>query len=122
MKKGSKVRVLSDNRIGVVADQMFFTLGGKKTVRVLIKFEGQKEPVWIDRELVTTELVEKAKIIFFKNIGESIQIDVEYDHDRKSAKMNIDRKYYDEIIKCHALHACLCMRYLEILTRPSSDE
>ena len=42
MKKGQKVRVLADNRIGIVADSHFINWGGKRLVQHQVKFPNTK--------------------------------------------------------------------------------
>lgn len=119
MKKGSKVRVLADNRIGVVADQMFFTLGGKKTVRVLVKFEGEKEPVWIDRTLLTRDMTETVNVTFSTNDGDKVSFETVTNFENHMVTVSISG---GDIMKLHddkGLHVMMCMDYLTWLASPS---
>ena len=40
MRKGTKVRLLKDNSIGVISDSAFFKLNGKKHLRYEVKKKG----------------------------------------------------------------------------------
>ena len=64
MKKGQKVRVLADGRVGIVADTHFINWGGKRLVQCQVKFPRTKgEAPWFPIEKLTTELVERTTII-----------------------------------------------------------
>ena len=64
MKKGQKVRVLADGRVGIVADTHFINWGGKRLVQCQVKFPRTKgEAPWFPIEKLTTELVERTTIV-----------------------------------------------------------
>ena len=64
MKKGQKVRVLDDGRVGIVADSHFFNWGGKRMVQYQVKFKDTKgEAPWFPAEKLTTKLVEETSVI-----------------------------------------------------------
>ena len=64
MKKGQKVRVLADGRVGVVADSHFVMWRGKKLVTCQVKFPDTKgEAPWFPAEKLTTKLVEETSVI-----------------------------------------------------------
>ena len=64
MKKGQKVRVLADNRVGIVADSHFFNWGSKRMVQHQVKFPDTKgEAPWFPAEKLTTKLVEDTKVV-----------------------------------------------------------
>ena len=64
MKKGQKVRVLADNRVGIVADSHFFHWGGKRMVQYQVKFPDTKgEAPWFPADKLTTKLEEVTTIV-----------------------------------------------------------
>lgn len=64
MRKGQKVRVLADNRVGIVADSHFFHWGGKRMVQYQVKFKDTKgEAPWFPAEKLTTNLEEVTTIV-----------------------------------------------------------
>lgn len=75
MKKGQKVRVKSSGKIGVIADSEFFNWNHRKHVRYEVKFEGQKNTCWYPKESLSTDLVERATVVFS---GENGSLSVEY--------------------------------------------
>lgn len=50
MRKGTKVRLLKDNSIGVITDSAFFKLNGKKHIRYEVKKKGVKDKCWHPEE------------------------------------------------------------------------
>lgn len=64
MKKGQKVRVFADNRVGIVADSHFINWGGKRLVQHQVKFPNTKgEAPWFPAEQLTTNLEEKTTVV-----------------------------------------------------------
>lgn len=112
MKKGNKVRVISDNRIGIIADQMFFTLGGKKTVRVLVKFEGDKQPVWMDRSLLTTELIERVTITFRSKEEDQYNMFFDFDYTEGKGKLTME-KDFNRMCKSKTICSGVCYEFLK---------
>ena len=71
MKKGQKVRVLADGRVGVVADSHFFHWGGKRMVQYQVKFPDTKgEAPWFPADKLTTDLVENTYVVITGEKGE----------------------------------------------------
>ena len=80
MKKGQKVRVKADNRVGIVADSHFVNWGGKRLVQYQVKFPDTKgEAPWFPAEKLTTNLVEKVNVVFTGEKG-SLNVLLELDH------------------------------------------
>lgn len=50
MKKGQKVRILSNNAVGTITDSTFFTLYGKKQIRYEVHKKGEQEGRWYPAE------------------------------------------------------------------------
>lgn len=70
MKKGQKVRVLADNRVGIVADSHFINWGGKRLVQHQVKFSNTNgEAPWFPAEQLTTDLVEKTTVVIESEKG-----------------------------------------------------
>lgn len=64
MKKGQKVRVLADGRVGVITDTHFVNWGGKRLVQCQVKFPRTKgEAPWFPIEQLTTRLVEHTNVV-----------------------------------------------------------
>lgn len=64
MKKGQKVRVLADNRVGIVADSHFFHWGGKRMVQHQVKFPDTKgDAPWFPADKLTTNLKEVTTVV-----------------------------------------------------------
>ena len=83
MKKGQKVRVLADNRVGIVADSHFFSWGGKRMVQHQVKFPDTKgEAPWLPAEKLTTNLVEQATVVITGERG-TLNIAYAINHDKK---------------------------------------
>lgn len=59
MKKGQKVRVKSNNKVGVIADSEFFYWKGRKNIRYEVRFEDQLLSCWYPAEALAlpTEVV-----------------------------------------------------------------
>ena len=76
MKKGQKVRVLADNRVGIVADSHFFNWGGKRMVQHQVKFKDSKgDDPWFPAEKLTTNLEEVNTITI---VGEKGTLNLTY--------------------------------------------
>ena len=87
MKKGQKVRIKSTGKIGVIADSEFFHWGGRKHVRYEVKFDKQKDTVWYPKEELTTDLVERATVVFS---GENGSLNIEFSfHREKNYSMDL---------------------------------
>lgn len=89
MKKGQKVRVLADNRIGIIADSHFVYWGGKKLIQYQVKFPDTKgEAPWFPSDRLTTVLEERAVVSI---TGEKGRINFTYtvDHDSKHTSLEI---------------------------------
>lgn len=75
MKKGQKVRIKSSGKIGVIADSEFFVWGRIKHVRYEVKVDGQKNTCWYPKEELSTDLIERATVVFS---GETGSLSVEF--------------------------------------------
>ena len=87
MRKGQKVRIKSSGKIGVIADSEFFHWGGRKHVRYEVKFDKHKDTVWYPKEELTTDLVERATVVFS---GENGSLSIEFSfHREKNYSMDL---------------------------------
>ena len=87
MKKGQKVRVLADGRVGVVADSHFVMWRGKKLVTCQVKFPDTKgEAPWFPIEQLTTELVERTAI---QIKGEKGTLNLVFTNDHADGRSNL---------------------------------
>lgn len=121
MKKGSKVRILADNRVGVVEDQLFFTLGGKKHLRVLVgKLEGEKSPVWFDRELVTEKITEKITVSFVSETGNKLDVNIVTNFEKAESRCSVNGEDNCKLLMKSRLEiANLARQFIMSLAGPS---
>lgn len=87
MKKGQKVRVLADGRVGIVADTHFINWGGKSLVQCQVKFPRTKgEAPWFPIEKLTTELVERTTIVIKGEKG-TLNLVFTNNHDKHTSQL-----------------------------------
>ena len=124
MKKGGKVRILADNRVGIVEDQLFFSLGGKKHLRVLVgKLMGEKSPVWFDRELVSEKMTEKITVSFRSETGDLIEFFIVADYEKGESSCSVDGEDSCTLFMKSRLEiANLARKFLMSLYSPSNKD
>lgn len=88
MRKGTKVRLLKDNSIGVITDSAFFKLNGKKHLRYEVKKKGAKEKCWYPEEELGP-VVEHCKITVEGENNQVLFANIGYNHDKGEAAINI---------------------------------
>ena len=87
MKKGQKVRVLADGRVGIVADTHFINWGGKRLVQCQVKFpRTMGEAPWFPIEKLTTELVERTTIVIKGEKG-TLNLVFTNNHDKHTSQL-----------------------------------
>ena len=90
MRKGQKVRVLADGRVGVIADSHFVMWRGRKLVTCQVKFPDSKgEAPWFPIEQLTTELIERCTIHIKAEQGD-LTVVFEYNHENKEATLTVE--------------------------------
>ena len=90
MKKGQKVRVLADGRVGVIADSHFVMWRGKKLVTCQVKFPDSKgEAPWFPIEQLTTELIERFTIQIKAEQGD-LTVVFAYNHENHEPTLTIE--------------------------------
>lgn len=116
MKKGQKVRVLADGRVGIVADSHFFHWGHKKMVQHQVKFPDTKgEAPWFPAEKLTTDLVEKTSIVITGEKG-TLYLTFSNNHDKRTSSLSMTGN--PENLKEHrGTHMVLASAMLEGLTK-----
>lgn len=115
MKKGQKVRVLADGRVGIVADTHFINWGGKRLVQCQVKFPRTKgDAPWFPAEQLTTALVEKASIEFKGEKG-ALFFTYSCNHDTHRTSLEIigDPENLEEHRGTHAFLAAALIAGLE---------
>lgn len=119
MKKGQKVRVKADNRVGFVADRHFVNWGGKRLVQYQVKFPDTKgEAPWFPAERLTTDLVERTNIVICGEKG-TINMLLKLDHSDNTT-LSIEMTGTPENLKEHTgTHVCLANMLLERLSSNS---
>ena len=116
MKKGQKVRVLADGRVGVVADSHFVMWRGKKLVTCQVKFPDTKgEAPWFPIEQLTTELVERTTIQIKGEKG-SLNLVFSSNHDKLTSNLIITGEPED-LTKHKGAHAMVAAAFLEGLRK-----
>lgn len=89
MKKGQKVRVLADNRVGIVADSHFINWGGKRLVQHQVKFPDTKgEAPWFPSEQLTAQLVEQTTITIKGEKG-SLNLVFKTNHSKHTSSLSM---------------------------------
>lgn len=81
MRKGQKVRIKSSGKIGMIADSEFFYWNHRKHVRYEVKVKGQNTTCWYPKEDLTTDLVERATVVFSGEDG-TLNMVFSLDHDK----------------------------------------
>ena len=106
MKKGQKVRVLADGRVGVIADSHFVMWRGKKLVTCQVKFPDSKgEAPWFPIEQLTTELVERTTI---QIKGEKGTLNLVFTNDHADGRSNLSvTSEPEDVLKYKGTHVLL---------------
>ena len=126
MKKGQKVRVLADGRVGVVADSHFFHWGHKKMVQHQVKFPDTKgEAPWFPSDKLTTNLVEKTNMVFMGEAG-TLHLIFSYNHDKGTSCLEFRGETPEDLAKHKGMHMALAGALVEGLLkrydlRPSNE-
>lgn len=116
MKKGQKVRVLADNRVGIVADSHFFHWGGKRMVQHQVKFPDTKgDAPWFPAEKLTTDMVEKATVVITGEKG-TLRFSFKINHDRHTTCLEMTGT--PENLKEHqGTHTSLAQAFIDGIVR-----
>lgn len=121
MKKGQKVRVLADGRVGVVADSHFFHWGHKKMVQHQVKFPDTKgEAPWFPSEKLGS-IMEKCKVTIMGEDKKEIVVDLELNHETKQIEAEVmmepaARKTFPlEVLRFFVMGCRTCTRKTELL-------
>ena len=122
MREGRKIRVKADNRIGVVVETKFFMLGGKKIQRVLVKFDEEKEPIWLDKSEVTDKLIETIDVTFSSDEGKMCSVAIRLDHSNDKLEVSLDGEAGSDFLRSKSSVAYLVRRFLMGLAGPSFDK
>lgn len=97
MKKGQKVRVLADGRVGIVADSHFFNWGGKRMVQYQVKFPNSKgEDPWFPSEKLGS-IMEKCKLTIIGEDKKEIIVEAELNHDLKKINVEVAAEFEGKI-------------------------
>lgn len=116
MKKGQKVRVLADGRVGVVADTHFINWGGKRLVQCQVKFPRTKgEAPWFPIEKLTTELVERTTVVIKGEKG-TLNLVFTNNHDKHTSQLVMTGEPED-IASHKGTHVVIAGAFLEGLKK-----
>lgn len=116
MKKGQKVRVLADGRVGIVADTHFINWGGKRLVQCQVKFPRTKgEAPWFPIEELTTELVERTTIVIKGEKG-TLNLVFTNNHDKHTSQLVMTGEQED-IASHKGTHVSIAGAFLEGLKK-----
>lgn len=88
MRKGTKVRLLKDNSIGVISDSAFFKLNGQKHLRYEVKKKGVKEKCWYPEEELGP-VVEHCKVTVEGEKNQVLFANIDYNHEKGEAAIKI---------------------------------
>ena len=116
MKKGQKVRVLADNRVGIVADSHFFQWGGKRMVQHQVKSPDTKgDAPWFPADKLTTDVVERATVVITGEKG-TLRFFFMINHDRHTTCLEM--KGTPENLKEHqGIHVSLAQAFIDGMAR-----
>lgn len=117
MRKGTKVRLLKDNSIGVITDSAFFKLNCKKHLRYEVKKKGVKEKCWYPEEELGA-VVEKVKVRLEGEKNQVLFANIDFNHDKVEAKINITGDNPHNLKEHHGYHL---MALLFMLSGMSDD-
>ena len=121
MKKGQKVRVLADGRVGVVADSHFVMWRGKKLVTCQVKFPDTKgEAPWFPIEQLTTELVERTTI-HIKGEKGSLNLVFSSNHEKLTSNLIVTGEPED-LTKHKGAHAMVAAAFIQGLRKMYNQE
>ena len=116
MKKGQKVRVLADGRVGIVADSHFINWGGKRLVQYQVKFPNTKgEAPWFPADQLTANLVECTTIVVSGEKG-TINMVFTNNHDKLTSNLSVTGEPED-LTKHKGAHAMVAAAFLEGLRK-----
>ena len=116
MKKGQKVRVLADNRVGIVADSHFINWGGKRLVQLQVKFPNTKgEAPWFPAEQLTASLVERTTIAIKGEKG-SLNLTFTNNHDKHTSQLSMTGEPED-LTQHKGTHAMVAAAFLQGLRK-----
>ena len=116
MKKGQKVRVLADGRVGIVADSHFINWGGKRLVQHQVKFPNTKgEAPWFPAEQLTASLVERTTIAIKGEKG-TLNLTFTNNHDKHTSQLSMTGEPED-LTKHKGAHAMVAAAFLEGLRK-----
>ncbi len=126
MRKGQKVRVLADGRVGIVADSHFFHWGGKRMVQYQVKFKDTKgDAPWFPADKLTTKLKEVTAITIVGEKG-TLYLTFTNNHDKGNSSLSMTGS--PENLKEHrGTHIALASAMLEGLKKfydlkPAEDD
>lgn len=115
MKKGQKVRILSNNTVGTIADSTFFTLNGKKHIRYEVRKKGEKEGRWYPAEELGL-VEEPVKVTITGSNGQQVFFDLNINWDKES--MTVKMTGSPENLKEHkGIHLRVAYDILESFKR-----
>lgn len=116
MKKGQKVRVLADGRVGIVVDTHFINWGGKRLVQCQVKFPRTKgEAPWFPIEKLTTELIERTTIVIKGEKG-TLNLVFTNNHDKHTSQLVMTGEPED-IASHKGTHVSIAGAFLEGLKK-----
>lgn len=116
MKKGQKVRVLADNRVGIVADSHFFYWGGKRMVQHQVKFPNTKgEAPWFPAEHLTANLVEHTTISIKGEKG-TLKLTFTNNHDKHTSQLSMTGEPED-LTQHEGTHTMVAAAFLQGLRK-----
>lgn len=116
MKRGQKVRVLADNRVGIVVDSHFINWGGKRLVQIQVKFTNTKgEAPWFPAEHLAADLVERITIVITGEKG-TLNLVFTNNHDKLTSNLSVTGEPVD-LTKHKGAHAMAAAAFLEGLRK-----
>lgn len=111
MKKGQKVRVLANNRVGTIIDSHVINHGGRRYVAYQVRFLKDKgEAPWFPAEKLSADFIEKASVVITGEEG-SLFFTYSVNHLTQQATVELTGKP-DNLKEHHGLDAYLAAALL----------
>lgn len=120
MKKGQKVRVLANNRVGTIIDSHVINHGGRRYVAYQVRFLKDKgEAPWFPAEKLSSDFIERASVVITGEKG-TLYFTYSVDHLTQQATVELTGKP-DNLKEHDGLDACLAAALLAGLSSKSKQ-
>lgn len=111
MKKGQKVRVLANNRVGTIIDSHVINHGGRRYVAYQVRFLKDKgEAPWFPAEKLSADLIERVSVVITGEKG-SLYFTFSVNHDKRTSKLELTGSP-ENLKEHHGTHSILASAFI----------